>query len=56
MKLIKKVTFEFSKRDREMLSEELEDLGFGADNMDGKKQPDEKWPFLGELAELLRTE
>jgi len=44
------------------LRDELEDIGFGVDdlenNPDGsyKKQADDKWPVLSELADTLRTE
>lgn len=52
----RELTIKLSRRELRNLSEELDDLNFGADDMTGKKQSDEKWPTLGALFELVQGE
>ena len=49
----RRTTLQLSEDEREALREELDDIGFGSDDMSNKEQPDDKWPHLSELFELL---
>lgn len=56
MKLVRKYVLTFTEEDVIQLQNELDDIGFGAEDGTKRKQSDEKWPTLSELHELLLEE
>jgi len=48
-----KIILTLTQSEADKIVEELSDFGFDADDMSGKKQPNQKWPTLFELYEEL---